>query len=63
MTHEYTDSMQTRFEKGQIIPAIRIRTSFNHIIDEIDRYQTIMMSSLFSTKKALDYKENLQFKC
>lgn len=62
MSHEYTDSMQTRFEKGQLLPKqLELGYRFNHIIDEIDRYQTIMMSSLFSTKKVLDYEENLQF--
>lgn len=62
MTHEYNDSMQTRFEKGQLLPKqLELGHRFNHIIDEIGTYQTIMMSSLFSTKKILPYDEHLQF--
>ena len=62
MRHEYNDSMQTRFEKGQLLPKqLKLGERFNHLLDEIDEYQTVMMSSLFSTKKILDYDEHLQF--
>lgn len=62
MKHEYTDSMQSRLEKGYLLPGqTEMAKRFNHILDEIGDYQTIMLSALYSPRKVLDYQLNLQF--
>jgi len=62
MQHEYNESMQTRFEKGYLLPKqLELSRRFNYILEEIGSYQNIMMSALFSAKKVLPYEENLQF--
>ncbi len=62
MTHEYNDSMQARFEKGQLLPKqLELGQRFQRLIDEIGTYQTVMMSSLFSTRKVLPWDVHLQF--
>lgn len=62
MQHEYTDSMQTRLEKGYLLPAqAELGHRFKRILDEIDNYQTIMVNGLFSSHKVLPYTENIQF--
>ncbi len=62
MQHEYTDSMQSRLEKGFLLPGqTEMARRFSHILDEIGTYQTLMLSALYSAKKVLPYEENLQF--
>jgi transcription-repair coupling factor (superfamily II helicase) len=61
MAHEYNDSMQTRLEKGYLLPKqLELSKRFHHILDEIGSYQTILMSALFSSKKILPYEETHQ---
>ncbi len=61
MEHEYHDSMQTRLEKGHLLPTqMKIGGRIHGLIQEIGAYQTTMLSSLFHTKRVLDYEENLQ---
>jgi len=62
MKREYNDSMQTRLEKGYLLPKqVELSRRFQYILDEIGSYQTVMMSALFNHKTVLEYGENLQF--
>ncbi len=63
MQHEYNDSMQTRLGKGYLLPLqAELGKRFKYLLDEIGTHQTVMMSALYSSKKTLEYEENLQFK-
>lgn len=62
MKHEYMDSMQTRLEKGFLLPKqVEIGKRFNLLLEEIGSYRNIMMSSLISSHKVLPYSESIQF--
>ncbi|MBN2220774.1 MAG: transcription-repair coupling factor, partial [Vallitaleaceae bacterium] len=61
MKHEYMDSMQTRLEKGFLLPKqVEIGKRFSLLLDEIGEYQNVMLSSLISSHKVLPYTESLQ---
>jgi len=62
MQLEYNDSMQTRLEKGYLLPRqAELSMRFKHLLDDIDVYQTVMMSALYSKKKILSFDESIQF--
>jgi len=61
MEHEYNDSMQTRLEKGYLLPKqVEWSLRFKQLLDELGRYQSLMVTALQSTKKVLPFEENLQ---
>lgn len=61
MEHEYTDSMQTRLEKGYLLPKqVEWSLRFKQLIDEIGRFQCLLLHALPTTKKVLPFDENLQ---
>lgn len=61
MRHEYMDSMQSRLEKGYLLPKqVEIGNCFDTLIDTISRYQVVMLSGLQHSKSVIEADLHLQ---